>query len=312
MSDFLISKSEGMYCRYGDFYLDPQSPVPVALISHAHGDHAVPGNQLIYCTLATSHFMKWRYANQEQSNFETREFYQPFFIKGIRVTFIPAGHILGSAQILMEFEGVRYLYTGDYKLQSDSTCEAIALVKADVLITESTFADPDISHPDPIGEIKKLNDIPHSIVIGVYSLGKAQRVNQLINDYCPDRSVLVHRSIYTIHKIYEQLGVNNLIYQPYQRRLMKENNQGYVYLVPPLAFKSYDRGKTLARAFASGWKHLQKENTISLYISDHVDWEDILYTIEQVDPREIWTLHGDGRHLANHYKNRIAVKILST
>lgn len=311
LEDFLVLKPEGIYCRYGDFYLDPQSPVRVALISHAHGDHARPGSQLIYCTPPTAAIMKVRFHNQSLGGFEIFTYHHSFYIQGIKITFISAGHILGSAQILMEYQGIKYLYTGDYKIQNDPTCDPATFVEADVLITESTFADPSIKHPDPVDEILKLNTSPYSVLLGAYSLGKAQRVNQLINEYCPSRTVLVHRSILSIHKIYEEFGVNNLIYQPYERRLMKSNNQGYVYLVPPLAFTSYDRGKTLIRAFASGWERLQKGNTISLYISDHVDWQDILYTIEKVKPQEIWTLHGDGRHLREYLKGKIPVKVLN-
>lgn len=103
----------------------------------------------------------------------------------MKVSFYSAGHILGSAMILMEFEGVRYLYTGDYKLQRDPTCDPIELVNADVLITESTFATPETAHPDPEKEIRKLNETPYSVLLGVYSLGKAQRINALINSFVP-------------------------------------------------------------------------------------------------------------------------------
>jgi putative mRNA 3-end processing factor len=311
LADFLVLKPEGIYCRYGNFYLDPQSPVKTAVISHAHGDHAKPGNQLVYCTAPTAAIMKWRYQNRVTELFEIYPYHHSFFIQDIKVTFISAGHILGSAQILLEYQGVKYLYTGDYKIQSDPTCDPITFVEADVLITESTFANPITKHPNVVDEILKLKESPYSVLLGAYALGKAQRINQLINEHCPERTVLVHRSIFSIHKIYEEFGINNLIYQPYERRLMKSTNKGYVYLVPPLAFNSYDRGKTLIRAFASGWKHLQQGNTISLYISDHVDWEEILFTVQQVKPKEIWTLHGDGRYLRDYYEGQIPVKVLN-
>lgn len=311
LPDFLVLKAEGVYCRYGDFYLDPQHPVRIAVISHAHGDHAVPNNQLVYCTEPTAAIMKFRYKSTSAERFEIYPYHHSFLIQGVKITFISAGHILGSAQVLLEYEGVRYLYTGDYKIQEDPTCEPIELVKADVLITESTFANPDTKHPNVVDEILKLNQSPYSVLLGAYALGKAQRINHLINTYCPDRTVLVHRSIFSIHKIYEEFGVKGLQYQPYERRLMKSHNKGFVYIVPPLAFNSYDRGKTLIRAFASGWDRLQQGNTISLYISDHVDWQEILFTIQQVNPQEIWTLHGDGRHLRDYFKEEIPVKVLN-
>lgn len=311
LEDFIVLKPEGIYCRYGNFYLDPQSQVKIAVISHAHGDHAKPGNQVVYCTAPTAAIMKWRYQNRSTELFEIFPYNQSFFIQEVKITFISAGHILGSAQILMEYQGVRYLYTGDYKVQEDPTCEPIAFVQADVLITESTFANPSTKHPKAVDEILKLKESSYSVLLGAYALGKAQRINQLINEHCPERTVLVHRSIYSIHKIYEEFGIKGLIYQPYERRLMKSNNKGYVYIVPPLAFNSYDRRKTLIRAFASGWERLQQGNTISLYISDHVDWEEILFTIQQVNPKEIWTLHGDGRHLRKYFRGEIPVKVLN-
>lgn len=311
LDDFLVLKPEGIYCSVGDFYLDPQSPVRVGVISHAHGDHAKPGNQVVYCTPPTAAVMNYRYQSRSAEHFERYGYGESFSIGGVRITFLSAGHILGSAQVLLEHKGVRYLYTGDYKIQPDLTCDPITFVEADVLITESTFANPTTKHPDVVAEIQKLNASPYSVLLGAYALGKAQRINQLINQYCPDRTVLVHRSILALHKIYEDFGVTHLAYQPYERRLMKGQNKGLVYLVPPLAFSSYDRGKTLIRAFASGWERLQQGNTLSLYISDHVDWEEILFTIQQVKPKEIWTLHGDGRHLRTHFKGEIPVKVLN-
>jgi putative mRNA 3-end processing factor len=311
LSDFLVLRPEGMYCSLGDFYLDPILPVQVAIVSHAHGDHATAGHRQVYCTAPTAAVMKYRYQSRSAECFELYDYDQVFRVGGVEISFISAGHILGSAQILLRYEGVRYLYTGDYKLQSDPTCTPIRFVKADVLITESTFADPAVQHPEVVGEIRKLNASPYSVLLGVYALGKAQRINQLINEHCPDRTVLVHRSILAMHKIYEEFGQCQLNYQPYERRLMKGQNKGLVYLVPPLAFASYDRAKTLVRAFASGWERLQQGNTLSLYISDHVDWNEILFTIEQVQPQEIWTLHGDGRQLREHFQGTIPVKVLN-
>src|SRR5690606_11468703 len=226
----------GLYCTYGDFYIDPQVPVHCAIISHAHGDHARPGNQLIYCSAATQAIMQSRYGKRAGVKFELKGFNQEFFIKDVQILFLSAGHILGSAQILLIYKGVRYLYTGDYKMQTDFTCEPIEYTKADVLITESTFANPSVKHPDPIKEIQKLNETPFNILLGTYGLGKAQRLNHLINTYCPDKTVLLHHSILPIHKIYEQFGIEGLLYKPYDRKIMKHNDKGHVYLVPALTF----------------------------------------------------------------------------
>ena len=308
--DFLSFNTNGLYCKYGDFYLDPQQPVATAVISHAHADHAISGNTEVYCTEPTAAFMQLRYGKNAAKVFNLVAYHQPFIIKGVQITFISAGHMLGSAQVLMEYEGIRYLYTGDYKIQPDATCEPIEWVKADVLITESTFADPQVIHPDPIEEIKKLNDIKINILLGAYGLGKSQRLIKLINEYAPQKKILIHHRIMPINAVYEKLGYSPGNYEIYGRKLMKEQKE-YVYIVPPFTFDSYINAKGVKRLFASGWKNLQVNKQDTLFISDHVDWNDILEAVSHVEPKQLWTLHGNGAHLKKHFGDNIIVKILN-
>lgn len=309
--DFITATEKGLFCRVGNFYIDPQQAVHLAVISHAHGDHACPENEQIFATAETAAIMQLRYKKRAGGKFNLFLYGESFEINGVKISFYSAGHILGSAQILMEYEGVKYLYTGDYKLQEDPTCEPITFIEADVLITESTFADPQVKHPNPVEEIKKLNAGPQNILLGTYSLGKAQRLIRMINDHCPQRKVLLHHQILPITKLHEQFGVQLGPYQPYDRKLMKNPNQNYVYMVPPLTFKSYFKAINVSRAFASGWKNLQTNNDLQLFISDHVDWDDIIKMIEQVKPTEIWTVHGNGLHLKNYFINQIPIKALN-
>ncbi len=308
--DFIIKTPEGLFCKYGDFYLDPQLPVKNAVVSHAHGDHARPGNSFVYCTSFTQKIMTLRFKKKAGGHFLIQDYMLDFAVNGVNIRFYPAGHILGSAMVLMTFEGISYLYTGDYKLQQDLTCEAALLPKADVLITETTFANPNVSHPPAEEEIKKLSNIQSNILLGVYGLGKAQRITELINRYCPEKGILVHYSIFPVHQLYNKENINLGAYKLYDRKSLKQNTQNQVYLVPPLTFNSYRGAKGVAKVFASGWSYLQKGNDVDLYISDHVDWNDILETIKIVDPLEIWTLHGDGTILKNHFEDSIVVKIL--
>ena len=307
LEDFLVKDDKGYYCRYGNFYIDAMAPVVHNIISHAHGDHATSGHNHMYATSATFAFMKNKYPKMPESSMQEVSFGHVFKLSNVTITLLPAGHILGSAQILMEFQGVRYLYTGDYKLQEDSTCEPIVFTTADVLITESTFADPAIKHPNVVQEILKLKDQAGNIMLGCYTLGKAQRLTALINDFLPEREVLVHHKMYPVHRTYDQLGTKALRYTLYNRKLMKDRNTNKIYLVPPLTFRSYYNAKDVLRAFASGWERLQRQNDITLYISDHVDWEDILYFTTQVKPTQIWTIHGDGRSLKNHFEGDLIV-----
>ena len=308
--DFLSFNANGLYCKYGDFYLDPTQPVAHAVISHAHADHAVSGNEEVYCTEATAAFMQLRYGKNAGKVFNLAGYHQSFSIKGVQITFISAGHMLGSAQVLMEYEGTRYLYTGDYKIQPDATCVPVEWVKADVLITESTFADPQTSHPDPVEEIKKLNDIKTNILLGAYGLGKSQRLINLINEHAPQKKLLIHHRIMPINAIYDKMGYSPGKYEIYSRRLMKEQKE-YVYIVPPFTFDSYINAKGVKRLFASGWDKLQVNKNDTLFISDHVDWNDILQAVEHVEPKQLWTLHGNGAHLKKYFGDKIVVKLLN-
>ena len=143
LDDFLVKTADGLYCKYGDFYLDPQVPVNNAVISHAHGDHAKPGNQHVFCTAFTQQVMKLRFKKSAGVYFNIFSYHQVFNLGPVAITFLPAGHILGSAMVKMDYLGISYLFTGDFKLQKDESCEAIEFCKADVLITETTFANPD-------------------------------------------------------------------------------------------------------------------------------------------------------------------------
>jgi putative mRNA 3-end processing factor len=310
INDFVFFNDNGLYCKYGDFYIDPKQPVTTAVISHAHADHAISGNTNVYATEATVAFMQLRYGKNSAKVFNIATYHQSFTIGEVKITFISAGHMLGSAQVLMEYKGIKYLYTGDYKLQPDATCEPIEWVEADVLITESTFADPGVLHPDPVAEIKKLNDIKINILLGAYGLGKSQRLIKMINEYAPQKKILVHHRIMPINAIYEKMGYSPGKYQLYSRKLMKEQ-QEYVYIVPPFTFDSYINAKGVKRLFASGWKNLQVNKQDTLFISDHVDWDDILQAIHHVQPKQIWTLHGNGLHLKKHFGNDIFVKLLN-
>lgn len=310
LDDFLFLDANGLFCKYGNFYIDPKQPVSTAVISHAHADHAVAGSNDVYCTEATAAFMKLRYGKNAAKAFNISGYHQSFSISGVQITFIRAGHMLGSAQILMEYQGVKYLYTGDYKLQPDATCEPVEWIKTDVLITETTFADPNTIHPDPVLEIKKLNDIKSNILLGAYSLGKSQRLINLISEHAPQKTILVHHRIMPLNALYEKMDFSPGKYQVYSRKLMK-TQQEYVYIVPPFTFDSYIKATGVKRLFASGWKNLQVNQNDTLFISDHADWNDILQAIEHTQPQQVWTLHGDGNYLKKHFGNAIFVKLLN-
>ncbi|HNR19836.1 MAG TPA: exonuclease [Bacteroidia bacterium] len=301
LKDFGIAENAtGIYHQAGNFFIDPQHVSEVAVVTHAHADHAIKGNKLVYCTQPTKDLMLARYGKYAAGNFVVKNFIEPFVINNVELCFYPAGHILGSASVLIKYNGKSVFITGDIKLQKDSTCEEVVLPEADLLITESTFANPETKHPDVIDQIKNLkNYTDKNIVIGVYAIGKAQRLTRLINDYCPEFTIMVHPSIIPYHHVYEKAGFLSGKWIPYKRQDFKKNT-GIIYLTVPLAVEAFFRNTDVYAAFASGWQHLQKKATVSLSISDHADWDDLLAIINQVNPLFIKTVHGNGDLLKNH------------
>lgn len=310
LQDFIIQNKQGLYCAYGDFYLDPKEPAKHAVVSHGHGDHAYPENGEVYCTATTEKVMRYRYKEEAARTFKVKAYHETFELNGVQITFIPAGHILGSAQVLMVHQGIRYLYTGDFKLQPDATCEPFEFVLADVLITETTFANPATIHPPAAVEVRKLNDVKSNVMIGAYVLGKSQRLIHLINQHCLDRRVLIHYSLLPFIKLYEQAGIDFGKYELFDKRALKSANN-IAYIVPPMVFNSNIKLVNAVKIFATGWKSLQSGNAVQLHISDHADWAEIIETIEKVKPTEIWTTHGDGDALQAHFEGQLRVKILN-
>ena len=310
-SDFIKATTNGYYCAIADFYIDPKFPVKNALVSHAHADHAIAGSVNVYAHPATFDFMKLRYKQRAAKTFYPINFHQKFSIQDVHITFISAGHMLGSAQILMEYNGTRYLYSGDVKSQIDTTCDAIEFIKADVLITETTFANPTIIHPDPVAEIKKILAIERPILVGSYVLGKAQRITAMINEIDPSVVISIHHDMLAYHQIYERYGRLSKQYQILTKKDLKLKKP-FVFMVPPLTFNTYKLQGLMPSVFASGWQNLQNNNTHTLLLSDHMDWLDLLNYIEKVNPAEVWTIHGDGTHLLEHFKGKtVNVKSLA-
>lgn len=301
INGYINETEAGIYFAAGDFFLDPVKPVKNAIITHAHADHFAYGHQTIYCTPATADLLKFRFSKKLTSNFVIKDYHESFEINGTKIYFVSAGHILGSAQVVIETAAEKNLFTGDFKLQPDETCIPYEFVKADVLITESTFANPLIIHPSPEEEIKKINSFQNqNFLIGTYVLGKAQRLNMLMQKYCPDKVVMLHNMIVPFHRLYEQhsIKINNWI--PYSRVAYKRN-RNCIYLVPPVIYKFYYNQYKVIKAFASGWQRLQNAGDFSLYISDHADWNDLLKVIEHTQPKQLITMHGDGSELQKHF-----------
>ncbi len=308
VNNFIEKTKAGLFCPAGNFYLDPKRAVDHAVVSHAHSDHAVATKGYVYCTDPTRAFMLYRIKSKNIPNFCVVKYRESFFIGDVKLTFFPAGHILGSAQVLMEHSGERYLYTGDFKTQTDNSCEAFHLVECDHLITEVTFGSPEYHHPDPEIELTELLSQNQNVVIGAYALGKAQRITQLLTRHAKGRKVYVHPDLIMYHRMYENYGID-LGDWDYFRADELLDDMGAFYVVPPAYFLRF-RKRNVLRVFATGWKNSFYSCDRVLRISDHADWPGMLDVIERSQASKIYTVHGNGQHLRNYLKDKIEVTII--
>src|SRR5947209_12366401 len=190
--DLLTPTPAGLCCRPGGFHIDPVRPVARALITHGHSDHARPGHGTVLATAETLKITAVRHPDGFALSSQPAKLGEAMRIGDVTVSFHPAGHVLGSAQIAVEAGGLRIVASGDYKRLADPTCLPFVPVPCDIFITEATFALPVFRHPDPTAEIGRLlaslAQFPgRAHLVGAYSLGKAQRVIRLLRDAGYDR-----------------------------------------------------------------------------------------------------------------------------
>ncbi len=211
--DLLIPRREGLYCPPGDFFIDPVRGVDRALITHGHADHARAGHGHVLATAETLDIMAIRYGADHAGATQPAGLGEVIRIGEVTVTFHPAGHVLGSAQIAVEINGMRIVASGDYKPRPDPTCATFEPVACDVFITEATFALPVFRHPVAADEIGRLlrsvsRNPERAHLVGVYSLGKAQRVVRLIRDAEGYHQPLyIHGALQKLCDYYESQGI---------------------------------------------------------------------------------------------------------
>jgi len=295
--------AKGLYFQPGDFYLDPKRGVDRAVISHGHADHAIATNKEVWCTPATAAIMEARYGTKLKSILHPVALDVPFEVNGIPLCFHGAGHMLGSAQTLIHHEGLRYCYTGDFKTRQDHSCEPFHPVPCDVLITETTFADPAYQHPDEETELNKLEKWQgFSWVVGAYSLGKAQRLTRLLSAKFPDKTLMVHPEPAIFHRVYEHHGYDLGNWEPYDHHAFKRSND-HILVVPPKVLSSYHATPGVITMFATGWKKPFIRSTHHIQVSDHADWQELLHLVDASQASTILTVHGSGEELQQHLLN---------
>lgn len=294
----------GLYCLPGDFHIDPLRVVKHAIITHGHSDHARPGHEHVLATPETLAIMRTRMGEERAGGFLQKLAYgEALKIKDVTVRLVPAGHVLGSAQVVMEYQGSRAVVSGDYKRQPDPTCAPFEPVRCDVFVTEATFGLPVFRHPDPAGEIEKLLR-SHALfperthVIGAYSLGKSQRLIACLRQRGYDAPIYLHGAHANLCALYETLGVALGDLRP-ATAAQKAQLKGAMVLAPPAAVGERwgRRLEDPVVAQASGWMRIRQRAKaagveLPLIISDHADWDALLATIKETQAPEIWVTHG--------------------
>ena len=303
--------SSGLYCAPGDFFIDPTQPVDRAVVTHAHSDHARPNNKHVLATRETLAMMRQRYGDDAGEALQEARCGETVTISEVAVTLRPAGHVLGSAQAVLDYRGSRVVVSGDYKRRRDPTCEPFEPQQCDVFITEATFGLPVFRHPPDRHEIDRLLHsrrlYPERCqLVGVYALGKCQRVVALLREAGYDAPIYLHGALIGLCELYESLGVALGPLLP-ATGAPKSELAGQIVLAPPGAFADRwsRRLPDPVAAMASGWMRVKQRAKASgvelpLVISDHADWDELTETLADVGAPEIWVTHGNEEALV-HY-----------
>ena len=319
----LVETTRGLYCAEGHFFVDPWQPVPRALITHAHGDHARPGCDAYLCTPETAFLLRRRLG--ADAAIETQPYGERRTIGDVSVSFHPAGHVLGSAQIRVEGDGGVWVVGGDYKRAPDPTCAAFEPVRCDTFITESTFGLPIYRWDDTAAITRDIvswwdrnRADERTSVLFCYTLGKAQRLLAELATLT-ERPVFVHGMMLGMIEAYREAGVHlpdvRHVIEPdadagRARRRSRESFAGELVLAPLAA-----RGTPWMRrlgihsdAFASGLMRVrgvrrQRAYDRGFVISDHADWPALLETIRETGAARVLATHGHVDALARHLRS---------
>jgi putative mRNA 3-end processing factor len=315
--------SNGFFCEQGNFYIDPWRPVANALITHAHSDHARWGHQLYVAQQYNVPILKARLG--ANINVEGIAFYETIYKNGVAVTFYPAGHIIGSAQIKIEYKGEVWVISGDYKLENDNFSGAFEPIKCNYFISECTFGLPiynwqpqEIIYDEISNWVHQAWQQDKTPLIFAYSLGKAQR--------------LIHNLIYTVPKIYVHTAVANMNEAiikaginlpntlPWHAGLTKEDMQHALFIAPQSVQDSKQALKlnNVTTATCSGWMMLRgamRRGNIDkgFALSDHADWPNLLKAIKATNCEKVFVTHGfTGVFSAYLNEQNIASEIVTT
>ena len=311
VDSWLYPTDRGLWCEPGQFFIDPGRAVDRAVITHGHSDHARAGHRSVLATAETIAIMKVRYGERSAGHFDALAYGDAISVNGVIVRLVPAGHILGSAQVVLEYEGARAVVSGDYKRAHDPTCAGFEAVACDVFVTEATFGLPVFRHEPAEREVRRLlasvagtPDRAH--LVGAYGLGKCQRLIRLVREAGYDRPIYLHGAHVAMTRLYEHLGHDLGDVRPVAEAPAEEIRTGLV-ICPPSALSDRwsNRFSDPVTAFASGWMRTrgrirQSGVELPLVVSDHADWPELISTIADTGAPEVWVTHGREDALVHH------------
>ena len=311
----LVETAAGLYCPAGEFHVDPWQPVDRAVITHAHGDHARPGSAAYLCADPSALLLRRRFGSE--ARIESAVYGHALTLGGVRVSFHPAGHVLGSAQIRVEGAEGTWVVSGDYKRAADPTCAPFEPVRCDTFVTESTFGLPiyrwdssDSVIRDVFGWWQANAAEQRSSVLFCYSIGKAQRLLAELAALT-DRRVFVHGMMLPMIEAYREAGVAMLPVESATEQRRGTSFAGELVLAPLPA-----RGTPWMRrlgqhsdGFASGLMRVrgvrrQRAFDRGFVLSDHADWPALLQTIGETGASRVLATHGHAEPLARYVRER--------
>lgn len=307
---------KGIYCPQGKFYLDPWFPVDYAIISHGHADHARWGMKRYLCTNDSKAILQHRLG--AGITIESIPYHSELNINGVKVSFYPAGHVIGSAQIKLEYKGYVVVFTGDYKTQPDFITTPFESVKCHTFITESTFGLPiynwksEASLQKELHSWVKLNQSSNrtSVFLG-YSLGKAQRLMSLLEG---TDEIYVHRSIHNLNTAIAHSGIRLPNTKLWTADLDKKSLQNKIIIAPPaiLGSRMLKRLPNPATAVCSGWMQIRGNRRwqavdAGFAVSDHADWHGLIDAVKSSEAEQVYVTHGS-QSVFSKYLNEIGIK----
>lgn len=313
-NSLLTLTSQGLYCPAGDFYIDPQKRVNRAIITHAHGDHARSGCDHYLTAKPGVRLLQARVG--EYANIQALEYGEKIRINNIEISLHPAGHILGSAQIRLDYQGEIWVVSGDYKLEPDMTCAPFEFVRCHTFITEATFGTPAYQWPAQETVFAGINQwwrhnqtLGKTSILFAYALGKAQR---LLAGVDPNIGpIYTHTAVEKLNTIYRAEGIH--LPNTLSVNFTAKNPAWHTALVlaPPSALATgwHKRFNNFCTGFASGWMltnnswHLQNYDQ-GFVLSDHADWPGLLTAINNSSAEAIYVMHTKSKTLVRYLQQQ--------